>query len=121
MTPAALRETLCRLGAVGVFVVTAGLGSADAPSYDESWHMCVSAEQCVWVQGGGDWPDAVHKDHVKSYSGWIAATAPYTTYFMPGDCFASRREVDDFIAESRDHVACLAGRCRIDLKPTCTK
>ena len=108
-------EALFHVSAVGLVVAVTTIASADAP-YDESWHMCVSAEQCVWVEGPGGWPDAVHKDHVKSYTGWLTLRAPYTTYFTPGDCFASTQEWDDYVAATKDRVACLAGRCRIDLE-----
>ena len=86
-----------------------------------NWHACRVTVDCAWAIGGGGWPVAIHADSASAYLDWVQSQAPFTTYFIPGDCFARREEFHSYVSRSKSSVACLAGSCTLELKPKCTK
>ena len=86
-----------------------------------NWHACEVTADCTWAIGGGGWPVATRADSASAYLDWVQSQAPFTTYFMPGDCFARPEEFHSYVASSKSSVACLAGSCTLELKPTCAK
>jgi hypothetical protein len=85
------------------------------------WRACRVATDCTWTIGAGGWPVAVRGENVSVHRDWIESQAPFTTYWMPGDCFARTEQFEAYVARSRSSVACLGGACALALEPICTR
>lgn len=99
----------------------AGCSHAPDDARDAPWLRCEVATDCVWTVGEGGWPTAVRADQLKSYQRQVAERAPHTTYFGPGDCFATTEAFDAYVERSRESVSCTEARCQITARPVCTQ
>ena len=79
------------------------------------------ASDCVWTVGEGGWPTAVRTEELEAYQRRVAERAPHTTYFGPGDCFASTEAFDAYVEQSRIGVTCRDARCEITARPVCSQ
>ena len=85
------------------------------------WYACEATADCAWSLGEGGWPTAVRGENAQAYRKWVDSQAPFTTYFMPGDCFNRDDEFVDYILRSKSAVTCVERLCKLDVEPECTK
>lgn len=85
------------------------------------WYACETPTDCKWLIGEGGWPTAVRADSAQAYRQWVESQAPFTTYFMPGDCFSRGEEFEDYVLRSKSRVACVERLCKLAAEPECTK
>ena len=87
---------------------------------DATWYACDVATDCSWAIGGGGWPVAVRTSSVSAYLEWVRSQAPFTTYFMPSDCFEGDGEFEAYVVRSETAVSCAEHHCALEIEPTCT-
>ena len=112
------------LAALVLFGCTGGQpGAPPGPAQDEvqSWHTCRVAADCIWTIGAAGWPVAVNAAALPAYHEWIQSQAPFTTYFMPGDCFAHDGEFEAYVSRTESSVVCVDEACALEVDPNCTK
>ena len=88
---------------------------------DAHWYACEVSDDCAWLMGEGGWPVAVRASSAQAYRERVHSQAPFTTYFMPGDCFVSDEEFNAYVRISESRVSCEDRRCSLDIHPECTK
>ena len=88
----AYRRALLALFALGCTSGEAAELADGARGAAAKWHACQVAADCTWTLGEGGWPAAVSGSSVSAHQEWVESQAPFTTYFMPGDCFAHSEE-----------------------------
>lgn len=88
---------------------------------DPLWYACETVDECQWLIGEGGWPVAVRADSAQPYLEWVQTRAPFTTYFMPGDCFVSDEQFKNYLNESRTRVKCVERQCSLGIRPRCAK
>ena len=106
-------------------VLGCGAGHPSPPSRPnsevQSWNACRILDDCTWSLGEGGWPAAVNAAGLPAYQEWVRSQAPFTTYFMPGDCFAYNDEFEAYLSRTKSSVACVAGSCVLETEPSCTR
>ncbi len=95
--------------------------SDDSRGVDATWYACDASTDCAWTIGEGGWPVAVRTSSVSAYASWARSQAPFTTYFMPGDCFEGDEEFEAYVLRSRSAVSCVDRHCTLETEPNCTK
>ena len=95
--------------------------SGASRSSHRNWYACEASTDCTWLIGEGGWPTAVRADSAQAYRRWVESQAPFTTYFMPGDCFSRGGEFEDYVLRSKSGVACADRSCKLTTEPECTK
>ena len=96
-------------------------GASEARDASADWYACDVSGDCSWALGEGGWPAAVRAEDLSAFLEWVESRAPFTTYFMPGDCFARDEEFQAYIARSKSAVSCVHRRCTLTVTPVCSK
>ena len=103
------------------FFILSCLSSGVSGETNPRWRACETPDDCEWMIGEGGWPVAVRASSTRAYREWVDSQAPFTTYFMPGDCFVSDEEFKNYLDRSKSRVACVERRCLLEIEPRCTK
>ncbi len=113
------------LFATVLVICSSAIGYADeariSSVVDAHWYACEAPDDCAWLMGEGGWPVAVRASSTQAYREWVHSQAPFTTYFMPGDCFVSDEEFKAYVLQSKSRISCEGRRCSLDIDPKCTK
>jgi hypothetical protein len=113
---------LCSIVVLVCFLTSADAGEAsETRDANADWYACEVSEDCSWTLGEGGWPAAVRAESISVFLEWVETRAPFTTYFMPGDCFERDEEFQDYIARSKSAVSCAHRRCALTVTPVCTR
>ena len=88
---------------------------------DAHWYACEAQTDCAWVIGEGGWPAAVRASNAQAYREWVHSQAPFTTYFMPGDCFNNDEEFKAYVLQSKSRISCKDRHCSLEVTPKCTR